>query len=206
MAGFFDDVWRDLDRLARMGAKPKDIATEPRAWVVATYRVGRALLGLPAPVRVPLFVLHRPVEAALRALTGVVLPVQADIGGGLCLANGPIQVSPDTHIGRDCDLAEGCAIGMGARQDEGGSPWLGDRVSVGPGAKLYGPVRVGNDAAVAANARVSTDVPDRGVVGGPVAQATHVVAGRKRPPLDEQLRDFIRSILPRPAQLLLRPG
>src|SRR2546429_7316480 len=38
-----DHFWRDLDRLARTGARPADILTDPGAWVAFTYRVGRAV-------------------------------------------------------------------------------------------------------------------------------------------------------------------
>jgi serine O-acetyltransferase len=43
---------------------------------------------------------------------------------------------------------------------------IGDRVYVGPGAKVIGPVRVGDDAAIGANAVVVHDVPAGVTVGG----------------------------------------
>ncbi len=77
----FDDLWRDLDRLARMGAGPREMLLDAGVWAVATYRVGRALLSLPGPLRAPLLLLHRPLEMAMQRLTGVKLPLGAEIGG-----------------------------------------------------------------------------------------------------------------------------
>lgn len=69
-------------------------------------------------------------------------------------------------IGENCNLSQGVTIGKANRDQEGGFPILGDRVYVGPGAKIFGSVRIGDDAAIGANAVVTKDVPAMGVVGG----------------------------------------
>ena len=46
----------------------------------------------------------------------------------------------------------------------GGAPVLGDNVFVGAGAKIIGPVRIGNNVKIGADAVVVTDVPDDAVV------------------------------------------
>ncbi len=48
----------------------------------------------------------------------------------------------------------------------GGFPILGDRVYLGAGAKILGPVRIGSDVVIGANAVVIRDVPDKAVVAG----------------------------------------
>jgi serine O-acetyltransferase len=213
MPQLVDDLWRDLDRLARVGATPVAIVFDPAAWAVATYRIGRAMLALPAPLRLPLRLLHRPLEMAVRAITGVDLPLGAEIGGGLYIAHtGGIRVSPLAHIGRDCNLSRGAIIDVGARRGESGAPWIGDRVYIGPGVRVAGPVRIGNDAAIGANALVDGDVPDGGAVAGPPPKAVPspgprtVLPGRHRPPTADQIRQLLRGVLPRPTQLLLRAG
>jgi len=43
---------------------------------------------------------------------------------------------------------------------------IGDRVFIGPGAAVLGPIRIGNDVLIGANAVVIRSVPDRAVVVG----------------------------------------
>jgi serine O-acetyltransferase len=52
---------------------------------------------------------------------------------------------------------------------------VGDRVYLAPGAKVFGPIRVGHDVAVGANAVVNRDVPEGVTVAGVPAKivSTH---------------------------------
>jgi serine O-acetyltransferase len=55
---------------------------------------------------------------------------------------------------------------VGGRGENRGSPKLGDRVFVGPGACLFGSITIGNDVAIGANAVVTKDLPDNAVAVG----------------------------------------
>ena len=55
-------------------------------------------------------------------------------------------------------------VTIGAEKDQ--SPVLGDRVFLGAGAKIVGPVTIGSDVRVGANAVVVRDVPSGVSVGG----------------------------------------
>lgn len=194
-----DDLWRDLDRLARMGART--LLLDPGTWAVATYRVGHAMRALPKPMRVPLATFYLPFELLIRAVTGVNLAPDAEIGGGLALAPlGGIMVAPGAHLGRDCNLSRGATIGAAGS----GAPWVGDRVYLGPGARIEGPVRIGNDTAIGAYTLVTADLPDGAAIGGAAGKLLHLVHGRRRPPLADLLRGLLRTALPKPTQLLLR--
>ena len=57
-------------------------------------------------------------------------------------------------------------IGHAGRGGKQFVPIIGDRVYIGPGAKLFGKIRIGNDVAIGANAVVTKDVPDNAVVVG----------------------------------------
>jgi len=202
-----DELWRDLDRMARAGARPVNILLDVATWVAISYRVGRTLRALPRVLRIPAVYAHKPIDVLLGTLSGIALPVEAEIGGGLRLGSvGGIRVAPDAYIGRDCDLSEGVTI-----SSVGGTPWIGDRVLIGPGAKIAGPVRVGNDSMIGCNAVVEADVPDGATVAGIPARVVagngsrgKLVPGRKRPPLLDAMRGLVRGFLPRPTQLLLR--
>lgn len=43
---------------------------------------------------------------------------------------------------------------------------IGENVYIGPGAKVFGKITIGNNVAIGANAVVTKDVPDNAVVAG----------------------------------------
>jgi serine O-acetyltransferase len=99
------------------------------------------------------------------AVTGADIPLNSKIGGGLLIPhpNG-IVVHPDAQIGCNCLLFQQVTIGSNGR----GIPTLGGHVDVGAGAKILGPIMIGDHARIGANAVVLDDVPPHGVaVGNP---------------------------------------
>jgi serine O-acetyltransferase len=85
------------------------------------------------------------------------------IGPGLVIGHGFGTVVWAESIGSDCLIHQG--VTMGYNRDAG-LPRLGDRVYVAPGATILGGVTIGDDAVIAANAVVLTDVPAGAIVGG----------------------------------------
>ncbi len=83
-------------------------------------------------------------------------------GPGLHIVHyGTIVVHPDARVGRNCRLHPSTSIG-----DYNGVPRLGDNVYIGPGAKIYGPVTLGNNVAVGANAVVNKSFGSNVTLGG----------------------------------------
>jgi len=80
------------------------------------------------------------------------------IGGGLLLPhpNG-VVIHPLSEIGANCLIFQQVTLGM--VDGKKGAPRLGVHVDVGAGAKILGPVSVGDHAVIGANAVVLTDVP-----------------------------------------------
>lgn len=98
-------------------------------------------------------------------VTGADVPLNCQIGGGLMMPhpNG-IVIHPDAVIGPNCLIFQQVTIGH--RGD--GVPTIGGHVDIGAGAKILGPIRLGDHAVVGANAVVLRSVPDgRTVVGIP---------------------------------------
>ncbi|MBR6440728.1 MAG: serine acetyltransferase [Bacteroidales bacterium] len=83
-------------------------------------------------------------------------------GPGLCLVHrGTVVVSPLARVGANCRIHPSTSIG-----DYNGAPTLGDNTYIGPGAKLYGPITIGNNVAIGANAVVNSSFPDNCTIGG----------------------------------------
>lgn len=81
---------------------------------------------------------------------------------GLCIVHyGTIVVSPEARVGENCRIHPSTCIG-----EYNGAPIIGKNVYIGPGAKLFGNIKVGDNVAVGANAVVNTDIPDSVTVGG----------------------------------------
>lgn len=91
-------------------------------------------------------------------VTGAELPLTLKAQGGLMLPhpNG-IVVHPDVQIGPNCILFQ--QVTLGVNRGKEGVPKLGGHVDVGPGARILGPVTIGDHAVIGANAVVLCDVP-----------------------------------------------
>ncbi len=120
-------------------------------------------------------------------LSGIVIGIEitphAHIGCGLFVNHfGGIHIA-EVNIGENCNISHGVTIGNSSRVADttltagprtADSPALGDRVWVGPGAVVAGPVTIGSDSVVAANSLVTRDVPPCSVVMGvPAAVVSH---------------------------------
>lgn len=138
----------------------------PSFRVVTLYRVGKMLheSGWALAARL----VHR--HMVMRH--GVDINVGASIGVGLRMPHPvAIVIGGKVRIGRGVHVAQGVTIGGagGKRRSDGSTqPIIGDGVLIGAGAKVVGPVTVGDRATIGANAVVVSDVPcDAIAVGVP---------------------------------------
>lgn len=98
---------------------------------------------------------------------GIAIPEYTLVGPGFFINRfGGIYVNGDAVIGRNVNYTHGGMLGQLNRGPRAGNPVVGDRVLLASGAKVIGGIRIGDDCSVGANAVVTKDVPDRGVVGG----------------------------------------
>lgn len=119
------------------------------------YEVARARRGpLARLIRIRWVLSHR----FWTVVTQADIPLGSRIGGGLLLPhpNG-IVIHPAAEIGPNCLIFQQVTIGTtGSRE---GVPSIGGHVDIGAGARILGPVRIGDHALIGANAVVTCDVP-----------------------------------------------
>lgn len=83
------------------------------------------------------------------------------IGEGLSLPHyGTIVISKRSKIGKNARIHICVNIG----ESNGGAPIIGDNVYIGPGAKLFGPIKLGNNVIVGANAVVNKSFDEDNIV------------------------------------------
>ncbi len=167
----------DLKRYFRKSkgffSKIKIVLLTQGIWAITIYRAGswchrnkEKFFGLRAILPV-LTILQKITEI----LTGIELPFTAKIGKGLYIGHfGCIIISAKTVMGKFCNISQGVTIGQGGRGGIQHAPIIGDRVYIGPGAKLFGGIKIGNDVAIGANAVVTRALPDKAVAAGIPAQ------------------------------------
>jgi len=98
---------------------------------------------------------------------GISISPRTEIGSGFYIGHfGGINVNRECKIGKNCNLSQGVTLGQSNRGERAGCPVIGDNVYIGPGAKIFGAIVIGDDVAIGANCVVTKDVPDHSVVVG----------------------------------------
>ena len=102
-----------------------------------------------------------------RFVTGIEIHPGATIGRRFFIDHGMgVVIGETTEIGDDVMIYHGVTIGGRSLQQGKRHPTIGNRVSVGAGAKVLGPVHIGDDSAIGANAVVTHDVPAESIATG----------------------------------------
>lgn len=111
----------------------------------------------------------RLLSQLVRGLTGIEIHPGATIGPRLFIDHGMgVVIGETAEIGADCMLYHGVTLGGTSLTHTKRHPTLGNHVVVGAGAKVLGPITIGDRARIGANAVVIKDVPaDATAVGVP---------------------------------------
>ncbi len=109
----------------------------------------------------------RLISQATRFLTGIEIHPGAKIGKRFFIDHGMgIVIGETAEVGNDVLLYQGSTLG-GTGKDKGKRhPTLGNNIIVGAGAKLLGPIKVGDNVKVGAGSVVVKDVPANCTVVG----------------------------------------
>ncbi|CAH0137798.1 MULTISPECIES: serine O-acetyltransferase EpsC [unclassified Microbacterium] len=108
-----------------------------------------------------------------RALTGIEIHPGAKIGRRFFIDHGSgVVIGETAEIGDDVMLYHGVTLGGRTSDDTGKRhPTLANGVVVGAGAKILGPITIGRNTVVGANAVVTKDAPEESILTGVPARA-----------------------------------
>ncbi|MBE6722169.1 MAG: serine O-acetyltransferase [Ruminococcaceae bacterium] len=136
---------------------------------VRSYRKAHRLLEKGHPF------LARWVSQRARHKTGIEIHPGAKIGKGLFIDHGMgVVIGETAEIGDYCTLYQGVTLG-GTGKDKGKRhPTLGNNVLVGSGAKILGPMTIGDNARIAAGAVVLDAVPANATAVGVPARVVRI--------------------------------
>ncbi|SON61692.1 Serine acetyltransferase [Mycobacterium simulans] len=151
----------------------------------------------------------RALAELTRVLTGVEIHPAAVLGAGLFIDHATgVVIGETAEVGDDVTLFHGVTLGGTGRETGKRHPTVGDRVIIGAGAKILGPIKVGDDSRIGANAVVVKDVPSSAVVVGVPGQ----IVSRSIPATEDDsvLPDLVgvslQSLLTRVARLEAQDG
>lgn len=117
-----------------------------------------------------LFFLARLIADISRSTTGIEIHPGAVIGSRLVIDHGVGCVIGETAvIGDDCIIFHGVTLGGLKFDPVKRHPTIGNRVLIGTGAKILGPIHIGDDSKIGANAVVIKDVQAGGIRVAPAA-------------------------------------
>lgn len=129
------------------------------------------------------FFLARLISQLARFFTGIEIHPGAKIGKGLFIDHGMgVVIGETAEIGDNVTLYHGVTLG-GTGKDKGKRhPTIGNNVVIGSGAKVLGPITIGDRVKIGANSVVLKDIPsDCTVVGIP----GRIVKKKSYPPVIE---------------------
>lgn len=122
--------------------------------VLIFYRIAHGLY------KIKLFFLARLVSQLGRFFTGIEIHPGAKIGKGLFIDHGMgVVIGETAEIGDNVTIYHGVTLG-GTGKDKGKRhPTIGNNVIIGCGAKILGPISIGDGAKIGANSVVLKNVP-----------------------------------------------
>ena len=133
----------------------------------------------------------RAVSQVARAVTGVEIHPAATLGSRVFIDHGAGVVIGETAVvGSDVTIYHGVTLGGTSLNPGKRHPTVGDRVTIGAGAKILGDIHVGADSRIGANAVLVRSVDqDSVVVGVPGQVVARAGVHTDRPSFDAQDRN-----------------
>ncbi|TQJ49088.1 serine O-acetyltransferase [Phycicoccus sp. SLBN-51] len=102
-----------------------------------------------------------------RSLTGVEIHPGAVIGRRFFIDHGMgVVIGETAEVGDDVMIYHGVTLGGRSLRREKRHPTVGSRVTIGAGARILGPVYIGDDVQIGANSVVVKDIPAGAIATG----------------------------------------
>ena len=141
----------------------------------------------------------RIISQTVRFFTGIEIHPGAKIGKNLFIDHGMgVVIGETSEIGDNVTIYQTVTLGGSSpsidserQRHEKRHPTIGNDVVIGSGAQIIGPIKVGNNARIAANAVVVKDVPENATMVGIPARAVKLEnKGNFRPyGVDDKVKD-----------------
>src|SRR6202161_2672580 len=183
LAAFRSDIQAAKDRDPAVPSTLQVVFAYPGVHAIWGHRVSHWLWQRGAKVAA------RTLGEVTRILTGVDIHPGAILGTGLFIdhASG-VVIGETAEVGDDVTIYHGVTLG-GVSTDPGKRhPTIGDRVIIGAGAKILGPIKIGDDSRIGANSVVVKEVPSSSVVVGVPGQ---IISRAKPGGPDDSMPDLV---------------
>ncbi len=137
-------------------------------WASCVYRASRAAVESlpPGPLRATARVFAAAAQKLVEIATGICIPRNTEIGGGLYFPRFGSIILSHGDIGRNCTIEQNVTLGMAGKGANRGMPTIGNRVFIGAHSMIVGRITIGDDALVFPGSIVTRSVPPRAVVMG----------------------------------------
>ena len=130
-------------------------------WALLFYRIAHFLNNL------GLKFIARLISQVARLFTGIEIHPGAKIGKRLFIDHGMgIVIGETATIGDNCTIYHNVTLGGTGKDKNKRHPDIGNNVIIGCGAKILGPIKIGDNVKIGANAVVLKDVEDNSTVVG----------------------------------------
>lgn len=161
-----DDIRAAKERDPAVPSTLQVVFAYPGVHAIWGHRVSHWLWGRGAKVAA------RTLGEVTRILTGVDIHPGATLGTGLFIDHATgVVIGETAEVGDDVTIYHGVTLGGSGKDSGKRHPTIGDRVTIGAGAKILGAIKVGDDSRIGANAVVVKEVPSCAVVVGVPGQA-----------------------------------
>ncbi len=193
---------RNRDPAAKGVSTVEILAAWPGVHALLAHRVAHVLHGAGVPV------LPRVIAYVSRSATGIEIHPAARVGRAPFIDHGMgVVIGETAEIAENVTMYQGVTLGGTGFATGKRHPTVEANVTIGSGAKLLGPIRIGHGAKIGANAVVINDVPANSTVVGNPGHPVRVEGRRPEGPdadwvhLPDPIADAIKTLSARIAEL-----